>query len=129
MEHAETLNAAQAGAVLFADTETILTLARQGLLPGAKIGKSWVFLRQDVLEFLRSRIAQQTDDRRRQLQAAAAPIAMAMPILANTRRRKLPTLPALPPQPQPLKTTKDAAQDHYRVDSRNVSASANPDVQ
>ena len=44
MEAQDTLDASGAAAVLHADVETVLTLARKGELPGAKIGKSWVCL-------------------------------------------------------------------------------------
>lgn len=42
-------------------TETISRLAKTGQLPGAKIGRAWVFLEEDLVEYLRDQIqAQQT---------------------------------------------------------------------
>jgi excisionase family DNA binding protein len=42
---------------------TILTLAASGELPGAKIGRSWVFLEDDVVGYVRKTIAAQADQR------------------------------------------------------------------
>lgn len=51
MESADALNAALAAELLFADTETVLLLVRQAAIPGTKLGKQWVFLKQDVFRF------------------------------------------------------------------------------
>lgn len=94
MDNPDTLNVTQAAAMLFADTDTVLLLARQGALPGAKIGKCWVFLREDILDFLRRRIRQDTDERRRQLEQPSMPMAELVPVARRGRRRS--ALPALP---------------------------------
>jgi hypothetical protein len=95
----ETLNAADVATLLYADPETVLTYARCGELPGTRIGKSWVFLRADVLDFLRARIAADTKKRR----CAASvrrhdPVAIAVPASRSSTRRRAPPveLPALP---------------------------------
>jgi excisionase family DNA binding protein len=62
--HAETLNLEQAADLLKAEADTVMQLARSGKLPGAKIGKAWVFLRCDVLAFLRKEIDESTAARR-----------------------------------------------------------------
>lgn len=95
MDKPDTLNVAQAAALLFADTETVLLLARQAALPGAKIGKSWVFLREDVLAFLRQRIRLETDERRRRLDEPMVPLAELVPVPRKGRRRVVPELPGL----------------------------------
>lgn len=114
MDAADTLNVAQAAALLFADTETVLLLARQGQLPGAKIGKPWVFLRQDVLDFLRERIRKETEERRQLLQSTPQPVAQLMPVPRNGRRKPPPALPdlVLPAPPAP---TKGAGPGRYRA--------------
>jgi hypothetical protein len=43
-----------------------LQFARRDELPGTHIGKSWVFLREDVIAFLKNQIAKDTEQRRRQ---------------------------------------------------------------
>ena len=98
MNAPDTLNAADAAAVLHADQETVLMLARKGELPGAKIGKSWVFLRSDVLEYLSNRVKQETDLRRKAC-VDATPVAILAMKLPSRRRRMLPILPTLPTLP------------------------------
>lgn len=88
---------------LGARTETVAQLARKGELPGAQIGKGWIFLREDVLNFLRHRIARETEGRRAaqfkeqvnpQHENNAEAVAVEVP-RPRTRRRALPTLPEL----------------------------------
>ena len=94
----ETLGIEEAAALLRADTSTVMQFARRGDLPGTRIGKGWVFLREDVMAFLRQQIAIDTEERRRQ--ASRAAIATSVPAASHSRRSKLPVLPALPvPRP------------------------------
>lgn len=95
MSALDTLNAIDAAAVLHADPETVLLLARKGDLPGAKIGKSWVFLRSDVLDYLSNRVRQETEQRRKAC-ADTTPVAALTEKASSRRRRPLPTLPTLP---------------------------------
>ena len=56
-----TLNLEETARFLKVHTETISRLAKTGQLPGAKIGRAWVFLEEDLVEYLRDQIqAQQT---------------------------------------------------------------------
>jgi excisionase family DNA binding protein len=93
----DTMNAEQAATLMFAETDTVLTLARNGSLPGTKIGKSWVFLREDVLTFLRHRVQKDTEERLRQLGAPKDPVAVLIEPPPKRRRRPPPALPGLPP--------------------------------
>ena len=61
------LDLTAAAALLQADTETIAKFARSGELAGTQIGKGWLFLREDLISFLRARIAKDTAERRKQL--------------------------------------------------------------
>lgn len=94
MEKDETLDVSEAALLLHAENETVMQFARSGELPGTRIGKSWVFLRTDVLSFLRQRILLDTEERRRHY--ATAPLAIAMERPKHARRTKLPVLPDLP---------------------------------
>ncbi len=38
--------------LLRVSTKTVLALAREGTLPGEKVGRSWRFLRADLVEYL-----------------------------------------------------------------------------
>lgn len=82
-----------AACYLGVERKRVLELANTGELPGARIGKAWIFDPRDVHEFRAQQIAKQTAQRR----------------VANTsvgsldsrprwsgRRRPLPVLPAIP---------------------------------
>lgn len=88
---------------LGAKAETVAQLARKGELPGAQIGKGWIFLREDVLRFLREHITQETEERRAaQLKAQCEPdydnhadVKAVVIARVRNRRRALPPLPEL----------------------------------
>ncbi|CAB3687941.1 hypothetical protein LMG24238_02961 [Paraburkholderia sediminicola] len=88
------------------DRNTAMKLAGTGELPGAKIGRAWVFLEDDVVAFLRRKAQEQSLLR---LQGAHEPEADAQVARAiakqigtpdrrrpGRRARTLPTLPDLP---------------------------------
>ncbi len=52
-EDVEVLTADEAAHLLRVSTKTILTLARDGILPGEKVGRAWRFVSADLLEHLR----------------------------------------------------------------------------
>jgi excisionase family DNA binding protein len=52
-EDVEVLTAEEAADLLRVSTKTILALARDGSLPGEKVGRAWRFLRADLLEYVR----------------------------------------------------------------------------
>ena len=52
---AVTLDVKQAAMVLKLHPSTIVARARGGKIPGAKLGKSWVFVLEDLITFIRSR--------------------------------------------------------------------------
>lgn len=87
-----------ASALLRADSETVLRFARSGELPGTRIGKSWVFLREDLIAFLKSQISKDTEARRNKPRSSPAS-AVLTPVSPNKRRKPLPALPALPSPP------------------------------
>jgi excisionase family DNA binding protein len=92
----ETLDVAEVAALLRAEAETIMQLARKGELPGTRIGKSWVFLREDVIAFLKEQIARDTEERRRHYASfKAGALLVSKP--EKGRRTSLPALPALSP--------------------------------
>ena len=49
-----TLSLTEAAKFLRVHPETLRQLARQGKIPGAKVGRAWVFLEEDLAEYLRS---------------------------------------------------------------------------
>jgi excisionase family DNA binding protein len=52
-EDAEVLTADEAASLLRVSTKTVLVLARDGVLPGEKVGRAWRFVRSDLLRHLR----------------------------------------------------------------------------
>jgi len=98
----ETMDLSDVALMLGAKPETVAQLARRGEIPGTQIGKGWIFLRENILEYLRERIMRDTLARRaaecKQPEAAqeshALPVAVAMPRPA-TRRKSPPPLPEL----------------------------------
>lgn len=90
------------------DRNTAMKLAGTGELPGAKIGRAWVFLEDDVVAFLRKETQEQSLAR---LQGAYEPetdarVARAIARQIETPDRRRPgrrarALPTLPELPQP----------------------------
>lgn len=54
-EDAEILTANEAAELLRVSTKTILALARDGSLPGEKVGRAWRFVRADLLDYVRGK--------------------------------------------------------------------------
>jgi hypothetical protein len=50
----KTLNLSEAAAFLHMHPEEVRTRAKRGLIPGAKIGRCWVFIDADLADFIRS---------------------------------------------------------------------------
>jgi hypothetical protein len=50
----KTLNLQEAAAFLQMHPEEVRTRTKRGLIPGAKIGRRWVFIEDDLAEFVRS---------------------------------------------------------------------------
>jgi hypothetical protein len=51
----KTLNLRDAAAFLHMHPEEVRTRAKRGLIPGAKIGRCWVFIDADLADFIRSK--------------------------------------------------------------------------
>jgi hypothetical protein len=50
----KTLNLSEAAAFLHMHPEEVRTRAKRGIIPGAKIGRRWVFIDVDLADFVRS---------------------------------------------------------------------------
>jgi excisionase family DNA binding protein len=66
----DTLDVMGVAELLKASANTVYTMAERGELPGTKIGASWVFIRADMVEWLRQRIEADARERRARLLAA-----------------------------------------------------------
>lgn len=94
----DTMDLAAAAALLHAEPATVAGCARSGELPGTHIGKGWVFLREDVLAFLRERIAADTAERR--ARQHPPPLGSVAELGVKSARR--PRRAAVPPLPPPV---------------------------
>jgi excisionase family DNA binding protein len=83
-----TLNIEQVAAHLNCDIKIVYQLAGKGEIPGAKIGRGWVFRQQDVDAYLAAQVEKQTRER------------LPIPALVDGRKRsgrKAAPLPTLLP--------------------------------
>jgi excisionase family DNA binding protein len=102
----DTLDILECAEFLKVDRTTALELAGKGELPGAKIGRAWVFLRDDLVEYLRVKV--RTQQRQRQIDvdvkqgldrsaAQAKTKLLSSQLRPGRKRRPLPTLDDLSP--------------------------------
>ena len=91
----ETVDIEEAAALLNAKVDTVEQIARRGDLKGTKVGKPWVFFRSDVLEYLRKKIDDDTEARRRSVRSS---ITMCNVVVQPPRGRSKPR-PVLPDLP------------------------------
>lgn len=59
-----TFDTDEAAGFLKVHPNTVLQLAEHGDLPGAKIGRAWVFLVEDLVTYLREQVYEQSQQRR-----------------------------------------------------------------
>lgn len=83
----ETIDSQECAELLRATKEQIEEMARGGDLPALKIGRSWLFLRQDLLAYLADRARKEAEQRRTKKQPSVA-----VPI-SRPRRQAPPVLP------------------------------------
>lgn len=90
-----TLDLEQAASLLKINKCTAGDLAASGKLPGAKIGRAWVFLEQDLIDWLREQVREQQQQRLAGNDHARCTVT---DVKTSSRRRPLPELPKLPSQ-------------------------------
>lgn len=87
-----TLDLTEAADFLKIDRTTMLKKAGDGEIPGAQIGRAWVFLEDDLIGYLR---AQAADQMRRRQESAALDASLNRK--TSRRKRLLPDLPDIKP--------------------------------
>lgn len=60
----KTLNLTEAAAFLKVSDDTLKDLAQSGAVPGAKVGKCWLFVDEDLEQYVREVVRRQTAERR-----------------------------------------------------------------
>jgi excisionase family DNA binding protein len=106
-----TLDINECAAFLRIDRTTALALANRGEIPGAKVGRAWVFLEEDLAQWLRGEIEAQ--QRLRRVEAHGGEIGLRTTLApsqnfveSRRKRRPLPDLGGLDPNdpPRPPRT-------------------------
>lgn len=60
----ETINSTQCAELLHCTPEQVEELARTGEIPGLKLGRSWLFVRKNLLDYLAEKARQEAEQRR-----------------------------------------------------------------
>jgi excisionase family DNA binding protein len=55
-----TLDLTEAASILKVHENTVMELVGDGIIPGAKIGRAWVFLDDDLLDYVKREITRQS---------------------------------------------------------------------
>ena len=86
----DTIDATECAQLLRCSPDQVEEMARAGELPAVKIGRAWLFVRADLLQFLGEKAREEAQARRskRQPTATVAP-------QVRGRRRVAPVLPVL----------------------------------
>lgn len=85
----ETIDSDGCADLLRCTADQVEELARAGDIPGLKIGRSWLFVRHDLLSYLAEKARAEAQERRSKRQPNV------MPITQKPRRRLPPSLSAL----------------------------------
>ena len=86
----ETIGSEDCAKLLRCTPEQVEELARAGEIPGLKLGRSWLFVRADLLAYLAEKARAEAQERR----AKRQPVMNHKPDI-KPRRRQPPALPAL----------------------------------
>lgn len=78
------------------DRSTALDLAATGELPGAKVGRAWVFLETDLVAYLEDKVRYQTMERREEMSNKSQRAENLIEFGSPAKRRRTRTLPQLP---------------------------------
>lgn len=92
----DTLDIVEAADFLKVDDETARKLAATGEIFGAKVGRGWVFLRSDLVDYLRKITREQTEKRRAERDDSPKLVRENPPERVKKKCRTLPVLPELP---------------------------------
>lgn len=92
---ADTIDAEECAELLKCTPETVEELTRKGELPAVKIGRSWIYVRADLLAYLAEKGRRDAEERRQQFNARCN-TPPALPRLVRPRRQTPPALPQPP---------------------------------
>lgn len=85
----KTLNLETAASFLFVSEYTLQELAASGTVPGAKIGKCWVFTDEDLEAYVRDEVRRQTAERRGGKLSVPSPVLTPTAFTRSVRRKTM----------------------------------------
>ena len=85
----KTLNLETAAEFLNISADTMRDLAADGTVPGAKIGKCWVFTDEDLETYVRDEVRRQTAERRGVKLSAPSPAPIPTAFTRSVRRKAM----------------------------------------
>lgn len=88
----DTIDSEECAAILRCTAEQVEELARTGEIPGLKLGRSWLFIRADLLAYLAEKARAEAQERRARRTPNVQALRMTKP-----RRRVPPALPVAMP--------------------------------
>lgn len=97
----DTIGSEECADMLRCTVEQVEELARSGEIPGLKIGRSWLFMRNDLLAYLAEKAREEARERRSQRQPGVMPI-------VKPKSRRPPALPTFLQQGQRHETKRTA---------------------
>ena len=97
-----TLDLGEAAAFLKISEATAQEMAASGELPGAKIGRAWVFLLDDLAEWLRAQVKAQREERKAQREIVSEQLPRTSSSMNRRGRRNSP--PQLPELPREIRS-------------------------
>lgn len=89
----ETITADQCAELLRCTTDQVEELTRKGELPGIKIGRSWIYVKADLLDYLAARARTEAEERRLDLQSRLNKASTGATPTIRPRRTQPPALP------------------------------------
>ncbi len=89
----ETITAEQCAELLKCTTAQVEELTRKGELPGIKFGRSWIYVKVDLLEYLAERARAEAAERRLDLQKRLKQASASLAPPVKPRRKTPPALP------------------------------------
>lgn len=89
----DTIDSEECAAMLRCTVDQVEELARGGDIPGLKIGRSWLFMRNDLLAYLAEKAREEAQERRSKRQPGTTPI-------VKPKSRRPPVLPTFLQQGQ-----------------------------
>lgn len=97
----EIITSAEVAELLSCTEEQAEELTRKGEIPGTKFGRSWLYVRSDLLAYIAERARKEAQERRENKLLGRAGMQAASPI--KQKRRTPPVLPVLPTASQPYR--------------------------